>query len=201
MNPANLTLSQKEAELIRNADWILTKNGILEKVKNMLADLQVAQQAHLSGLQLPRDLTSSSPKISRGENYGGLPYLILDFPRFFEQDNTFAVRTMFWWGNFFSITLHLSGSHKRKYQERIIASYPLLKDGNYYSCIQAEEWHHHFEPGNYKKVSAMQNEEFGNAVRERSFIKLAYKISLEEWEKVQGILLARFIELIKLIST
>src|SRR5712671_4795594 len=114
MNSAKIRLSQAEMELVNNADLILTKNAILKKAYRLLGNLQVEQQKyimlHPSGL--PAKVSASTFKISKGENYKELPYLVLDYPRLFEQENIFAVRTMFWWGNFFSITLHLSGRHK-----------------------------------------------------------------------------------------
>ena len=199
MNPAKITLSQKEMDLVRNADWILTKNGILEKVKDLLAGLQEEQQAFMLRRNVPPELSGSSPKISRGENYGGLPYLILDYPRFFEQENILAVRTMFWWGNFFSITLHLSGPRKRKFEEKIIASYSFLIAQEYYLCIHEKEWEHHFAPDNYVSIATMSITEFENAIRESPFIKLANKLSLEAWEKSRGILLARFEEMMEML--
>ena len=32
-------------------------------------------------------------------------------PAVFSKENIFAIRTMFWWGNFFSISLHVSGKY------------------------------------------------------------------------------------------
>ena len=104
MDKAKITLSAKEAELIANSDWILTKNEIIQKVKFLLADLQLKQQ-HILNLHpgiLPEEVTAIPAKISRGENYLGLPWLILDYPRLFGKEDQFAIRTMFWWGHFFS---------------------------------------------------------------------------------------------------
>jgi len=36
-----------------------------------------------------------APKISKGENYEGLPWVILDFPRYFDKENVFAIRCFF----------------------------------------------------------------------------------------------------------
>ena len=112
--------------MVSNADLILTKNHILQKVNHLLATLQTKQQHHLESfsVQLPGQAISSSPKISKGENYKGLPYLILDYPRFFEKENICAIRTMFWWGNFISVTLHLSGIYKQETEEKLIKLYP-----------------------------------------------------------------------------
>src|SRR5688572_25425075 len=115
MSEAKIRLSAKEAELIGNAEIILTKNAILRKVNELLAVLQQEQRNLImaSAATLPIGVVRSSPKISRGENYKGLPYQVLDHPRVFEQENIAAVRTMFLWGNFFSVTLHLSGNYKK----------------------------------------------------------------------------------------
>jgi len=103
-----------EMELVSSPDIILTKNAILQKIKSFLEELQLKQHDVLQEYSsyLPEEPLKISPKISRGENYKGLPWLVLDNPRYFQHNNIFAIRTMFWWGNFFSITLHLSGNNK-----------------------------------------------------------------------------------------
>src|ERR1700733_216708 len=118
MNEAKISLSQKEMDLVTNADWILTKNAILDKVKDLLAVLSESFQSylHMHTLLIP----AGTPKISKGENYKGLPYLILDYPRSFEKEDILAIRTLFWWGHFFSITLHVAGKNKLLFEEKII---------------------------------------------------------------------------------
>jgi hypothetical protein len=201
MNEAKVRLSTKEMELLTNADWILTKNGLMQKTRSLLEDLQALQQEFLSaGSQLiPPVAIAVSPKISKGENYGGLPYLILDHPRYFDKENVFAIRTMFWWGNFFSATLHLSGSFKNDFSAAIISHYPFLATNDFYACVHDEEWEHHFENNNYKPVSEMKAGEFEKLVRDKSFIKLAQKIPLEKWEDARELLLKSFRELITLL--
>ena len=155
MDPAKIRLSQTEMELVNNAELILTKNTILKKVNGLLGDLQVKQQQvvtlHTAGL--PVKVSGSTPKISKGENYKGLPYLILDYPRLFEHANIFAVRTMFWWGNFFSVTLQLSGIYKKEAEEKLIAAYPVLEEKGYYCYINEDQWEQHFEGDGYMQLS------------------------------------------------
>src|SRR5258706_2726482 len=92
-----IQLSQQEMELVNNADWILTKNGIILKVRHLLANLQRHQQDHLGSQQspLPSEILKPAPKISRGENSRGLPYLILAYPRPFVPKKIFPIRPMF----------------------------------------------------------------------------------------------------------
>jgi len=80
---SKIQLSPFEQQLVTNYEWLLTKNGILEKIKGSLGILQQRQQELLqqAGSFLPPEVLTVSAKISRGENYLGLPYLMLDQPR------------------------------------------------------------------------------------------------------------------------
>lgn len=202
MSEAKIRLSQKEMEVVSNADLILTKNSILQKVNQLLATLQTKQQQHLQSFpsQLPDEVTSSSPKISKGENYNGLPYLMLDYPRFFEKENICAIRTMFWWGNFFSVTLHVSGLLKQQAEGKIISIYPLLKESGYYCSINEDQWEHHFEKDNYISLTEISATHFQNIITEKPFIKLANKIPLQQWDNAEEILLTYFKQIIEVLA-
>jgi hypothetical protein len=202
MNPAKIRLSQTEMKLVNNAELILTKNAILKKVNQLLGNLQAKQQQYIKAQAagLPEKISGSSPKISKGENYQGLPYLILDYPRLFEHENIFAVRTMFWWGHFFSITLHLSGVYRKEAEEKLIASYKAIREKGYYCYMNEDQWEHHFEGDNYVMLSELNKNDFEKSVREKSFVKLANKISLKQWDDAEETLLGYFEEIIKILA-
>jgi hypothetical protein len=189
-------------ELITNANWILTKNAVLGKVNMLLGKLQVKQSIHVSStaILLPELNFRMSPKISKGENYKGLPYQILDYPRLFEQENIFAIRTMFWWGHFFSITLHLSGVSLNNNIKKLHSGFEeMAKNGCYY-CINSEQWEHHFEETNYQLLSAISSGDFKRLIKRKSFMKLAFKTPLEEWDNAEDTLLGYFKKFIRLLA-
>jgi hypothetical protein len=195
MDAAKIRLSEEEAALIMRADWILTKNRIQQKVKQLLEQLLPFQQSIVQQSNLPDAIKTSSPKISKGENYQGLPYLVLDYPRVFERDNIFTIRTLFWWGNFFSTTLHFSGTYKKQYQPAVCAAYQWLKSNNYSVCVNTDQWLHNFDSINYTPVNTLQYNEFTKLIEEKSFIKLAQKIPLDQWENMEKELLRLFHQL------
>jgi len=201
MNEAKIRLSPKEKELVTDARFILTKNDILQKIKELLGQLQVDYQEHLQRLQdrLPAYINQTSPKISRGENYKGLPWLVLDYPRFFTTTSVCAIRTMFWWGNFFSITLHLSGEHKEAYAQKLVAAYRLLKQSGFSCNTGSKEWEHHFKKENYRPLSKMKKKEFERLVMQGTFIKLANRVSLKKWNKISFMLNRYFQQLLNLL--
>jgi hypothetical protein len=201
MNETKIQLSEKEMDLVTNADIILTKNAIIKKAISLLETVQDNEQLYLKKLKksLPKEVVERSPKISKGENYKGLPYLVLDYPRVFKKESVFAIRTLFWWGNFFSITLHLSGNYKSQFEKNIAASFEELKDAGFSFCINNEEWEHHFEEDNYLPLSQIGQNDYQKNIKESRFIKLAKKIPLQDWDNTPDLLIAGFKRIIELI--
>ena len=118
MEGSKIQLSMAEEELMNNAEIILTKNRVLQKIKSLLEEVQEKQQQYVENNKnsFKEELFSIPPKISKGENYLGLPFLILDYPRVSTNEDFFFIRSMFWWGNFFSSTLQLGGENKERLQ-------------------------------------------------------------------------------------
>jgi len=181
MEVSKIQLSTTERELMQNAGIILTKNRVLGKMRVLLEEVQEQQTGFVKKEQLTNEIFTVPAKISKGENYLGLPYLILDYPRQSSGNNFFFIRTMFWWGNFFSCTLHLAGKSKEIFKTRIAESYPRLK--NYYIGTTDDQWVHHIEEPNYQKIEDLTPEKFLENCRRFEHVKIAGKYSLKEWEK------------------
>lgn len=196
-----LMLSDDELQLVSNGEWILTKRRVMEKVDRLLSNVADKQRVVIEVEKdwLPAEVVQSEPKISRGENYLQLPYLILDYPRCFDAENIFAVRTMFWWGNFFSVTLHLSGKYKESFQEKIIQHISSTQK-QIFICIHESQWQHHFEAGNYIAVKELGCAGVADTVYKKQFIKLAIKFPLQPWVALPALLDEAFMEMIKLLK-
>jgi hypothetical protein len=204
MSNAKVRLSLKEQELVLNADWILTKNAVIQKLYTFFGALSEQYQTQLqqcSGLA-NEAACAVAPKISRGENYEGLPWVMLDYPRYFSGNDVFAIRSFFWWGNQVSITLHLSGKFKTFYSNAI-QQYFHLRNGNphptheWYIGINLDDaWQHHFRPENYRKAAEMNPA----MIPQLPYIKLAKKIPLDEWEDVDFFLQQTFKEMLHLLT-
>ena len=141
MQCSKIRLSTAEAALFSDAQVILTKNSILQKTVALLTELQEDLQLQAGAFQFTN---SPSPKISKGENYQGLPYVILDYPRIAKSDDLLFIRSMFWWGNFFSSTLQISGDYKVQFTKKLYEAYDLLKEQGYHVGINSDPWIHHF---------------------------------------------------------
>lgn len=167
--------------MFTDAGIILTKNIILEKTKALLQTAQDAMQQTALRHYREYEIFKKSPKISRGEAYEGLPYLILDYPRIFEREKIFAIRSFFWWGRFFSSTLHIDGDYKKAFAPKIAAAAPLLISQNYFINIGADPWAHHFGADNYMPLKNLLPGELKNVAERQAPVKIAAQWPLTEW--------------------
>jgi hypothetical protein len=110
MQKSKLMFSDAELQMALDKEVILTKNRIIERVYDEFGHLGRKIYDEMKPFQsiFPDELCIL-PKISKGENYNGMPWVMLDYPRFFNKENGhFAIRVFFCWGNGFLVQLHVS---------------------------------------------------------------------------------------------
>ena len=128
----NIDFSLDEFSLLSDADIIIKKKVIQSKIYNLLEHTETKISAVLGDYPNSLSANFDHAKISQGENYLSLPYMVLDYPAVFTKKNTFAFRTMFYWGNFFSSTLHLEGEYLEKARNLLYAGSKSLINSNTY---------------------------------------------------------------------
>jgi len=186
---AKITLSALEAMLVNNTEWILTKHTVMQKAGDLLAaQVPAINRSFIDQLPVAlAELSACKPRVFKGERYRDLPYVILDYPAVFSKTDVFALRTMFWWGNFISVTLHLSGKYKKLCE-------PALQENlhkaalPFYISTGKEEWEHHFGDDNYCKASLLNEELLYKKIVRPSFLKIALQYDLSQWDDMNRLL-------------
>lgn len=188
-----IQLSEEEMQLVCNSDWILTKQRIIEKVYHLFGSLSEQMQLHTrQHIQyLPAEALQLPPKISKGEQYEQMPYVVLDYPRFFSKENVFAIRTFFWWGNYFSITLHLKGTFLEQWYPGILKAAAGNKWKGFYFSSEGNEFSFDLEAKNYRLDNGV-----GDSSTEKkpgnSFLKISRKVSFQHWNAAEQKLMEAF---------
>jgi hypothetical protein len=178
--------------------WILTKNSIMGKVVALMAGLSAAYRPLWEksfddvggGLPAEGDRVvhpTPDPKIAKGENYKGLPYVMLDYPRIFGREDVLAIRTMFWWGHAFNVTLHLKGQYKNLFLPVIRERWAALAAAGFHVGVSEDEWRHEHMPGNYLLVGEEAGE-LERALTAQPFLKLSARCGLDRWEEAPAVL-------------
>ena len=190
MSSAKVLFSAEELRLVRDPAVILTKNSVMAKVVELMAaqsegyrpvwegaiaravaaDDAAKNREATDGLAaasrtggLAGELMAASPKISKGENYRGLPWVMLDYPRFFGREDVFAIRTMFWWGHAFSTTLHLKGKYRELYLPVIEKHWAVLAEAGFRVGVSEDEWQHEHGDHNYGVLTGVEDLRRGQA--------------------------------------
>ena len=177
-------LSEKEFEIIQDTDFLLTKADVVEKVQEQFLKVRngLRDVVKDAGFVFPDEVDTDKGKIFRGESYKRLPYVVLDFPKHYSKETIFAIRTMFWWGNFFSVTLHLHGKALDNFREILINKQQNINGNEIFICVNESPWDYHYENDNYQLVEDLKEDEVQEILQKANFIKLSRKINMENYE-------------------
>lgn len=195
LEQAKVSLSSFELQLVTDPSWILSKNVVIQKVIDLFSGLSDSFRSSAEAQLLPFPILKLPPKISRGENYQGLPYVMLDYPRCFAKDQVCAIRTFFWWGHYFSSTLHLKGKFKTDYEDVIHSQIRELSTDAWINYGN-EEWNHIISDAEMRPL----NEKTLADVKELDVLKLAYKLNLTRWDDAERFLLEHFHQMVGLLA-
>ncbi len=145
-----MLFTNEERALLVQKDFFILKKAVTGKLMDLLGQLNdaIVEENSKSGLLLPAEVINTAGKISKGENYRGFPWMVLDSPRIFNKTDVFAFRSMCWWGNEISFTLHLSGKYKALILNPAELLYS-LKGHDFFLNVNDTPWEYHFEENNY----------------------------------------------------
>lgn len=196
-----LSLNQEELVLVNNKSLIDSKRKVLSHIVELLGDAEnsihqlVADYRHL----LPDEMISKRGKISRGENYKGYPWVVLDHPALFGKVDFMAFRTLFWWGDSFSLIFqaggkYLSGFGTEKFIASLSQQFPELL-----VCIGESPWEHHYERDNYTMLSDDFNvASFHSHCNGKNFLKIAFRFPLKRINEMNFLLTERMTAMLEL---
>jgi hypothetical protein len=97
MQKSTFKLTKHELDFISDAELMLLKQKLIRKLGHELEVVgKRIQQQHYHNSNLQH-------KVTKGENYLGQPYLVLDVPQLKAKEISGKMRLMFWWGHYFSL--------------------------------------------------------------------------------------------------
>jgi hypothetical protein len=111
--------------------------------------------------------------------------MILDFPRYFDPEHTFAIRTFFWWGHYFASTIQLKGRYREQFANQILKVVSSQDSIEWMINKTEAEWIHDLsETDHWEKLSDLNAEEG----RQRNVFKVAASLSVQKWDEAEQFL-------------
>ena len=178
-----------ELQTLHNKKFFLVKEYATEKVQHLFSDVrdEIKREIKKKKIIFPDEVDGSMGKIFRGENYLGFPYLVLDYPKHFSKNSIFAFRTMFWWGNFFSFTLHLQGKALDEKRNLLVTNWKTFRKKNIYLCVNKNPWQYQYTKENYIPIDKFSESDLKHLFITKEFIKLSRKIPLKDYKKIKKV--------------
>lgn len=138
-----LHITPQELQTLRQTDIFYVKRQFFDKLSQAFAAWQAEarQQSCWKDAWLPVEMDKTSGKISRGENYEGLPWMMADMPRHFGKEDVLAFRLFFWWGHYFSATWHLKGAPLKSWWPRL-SHWLSTASPDMLVSWEGDEWNH-----------------------------------------------------------
>ena len=192
--------SPEELTALSDLNFLKLKASISKKIIQHLSDTErnLKSAVEQSDFNFPKGTFVHSGKISKGENYKGFPYFVLDYPRLFSRKEVFAFRTMLWWGHEYSCTLHLGGDVLSKVTENFYQN--LKRENDLYFCIADQPWEYHYEVNNYQKINNLDSKDIKNYVNRNQFIKVSRYISVNQWPEFNKFTMESFARFLMLMD-
>ncbi|MBK8586251.1 MAG: hypothetical protein IPN88_12835 [Bacteroidetes bacterium] len=75
----------------------------------------------------------------------------------FNRESVFAFRSMFWWGNEFTFTIHIQGEAWEKFKSSLISNFEKLENRGILFCINESPWQYHLGEDNYLLLDSKQD--------------------------------------------
>lgn len=163
----------KAIDLIQDEKVIRMKNELIEQLELQLQNIgkQTAEQYPALARISPH------PKVSKGEKHQGLPFVVLDFPRIYKQNDFFAIRTLIWWSKHISVSLILKGKYLDNHFSKLKENIKNEKFKALYLSTSGNLWSNEL---NHKVAESKQLTE------DIDFFKLSFKFPLDQLNELES---------------
>lgn len=186
------SFTSTELKTLHNTKFFEVKAAATKKIDVLFADVRdvLKKEIERKELTFPQEVDAVNGKIFRGENYNGLPYLVLDYPKHFSKTSVLAFRTMFWWGNFFSFTLHVQGKALEEWRRKkapLLLSpegRKLFSEKGIYICVNDTPWEYHYQKDNYLPIKNISDTALKKMILKKDFIKLSARMPVKRYKEL-----------------
>ncbi len=189
----DFSFSPSELSVLHDKTFFEIKHAVMHKWEKFLSHL--AENIHkwiqdTPNIRIPNEVKQTTPKISKGENYQGMPYMVLDYPRYFGKEDTCAFRNLLLWNRGLYSTWFFEG----KYIDYAIQIYAQHGTQSMYLHQNTDKWIHELtEQDIYIQMPQSMSE--GDLLIEQcasllhqtrnklNYLKFTNFISFQEWNK------------------
>lgn len=171
--------------LMRDAGLMARKEAVIGKVKSVLSAVKEALTSEIkdpSAYLAPDGTDFRQGQLAHGDQFHGLPWVYLDFPKYFSREAMFTFRSFFWWGHGFLFAWFLSGPLLDTYKAALIGRYDRLAEtgnGVLRLSLAKDPWEWRQADGYALDLTRANRAAAEAALTTRPFLKLTESLGLD----------------------
>ena len=177
--PASPAFSDEEFAALENTQFFEAKTAATARMKGVFEELREALRPELppNGWLCAGAVDTARGQLTTGEDYLGLPYVVLDFPKCFSREEFLTMRTLFWWGHYVAYALIMQGAWLAAAVERVAESLAELEAAGVEATVAEDPWDWRRGAGFTRPLRA--DDATAAWLREAPFLKLMRFVPLE----------------------
>lgn len=194
--------SPEELLVIQDTRFFHIKAALTPKIQEILHQLHDLYQKELprAELLMPNGVNIQSGQFVKGEHLLDFPYLYLDFPKFFTQQEKFSFRTLFWWGHYWVFAWILEGRYLEHYKKNIIDRYESLSDQGLFLQMADTPWEWRKENNFVLEIRKDNQKKVADSLKTRPFLKIHRYMDFERAGKDKGNIIREAVDIFRLMQ-
>ena len=197
-----IDFTPEELSVIQNTRFFHIKAAVTPKVQNILQQLRGLYQEEFSRADplMPDGVNTQSGQFVKGEYLLDFPYLYLDFPKLFTQQEKFSFRTLFWWGHYWIFAWILEGRYLDRYKKNILDGYERLSDQGLFLLMTDSPWEWRKEKDFVLEIRKDNRKEVADFLETRPFLKIHRYMDFNAPGFVQGNIVREAVDIFRLMQ-
>lgn len=168
-----MQLDTAELKLVQNTTYPLLKQAAMEKLKAVLTQTATELLQHD---EIAKHVSQKQVKISAGENYLNLPYLVADVPKLTSANPHLHIRILFWWGNYFACQFFVDTIQVNP--QRLLVNLPQLEA--VYVLVSDNIWHNNINDDCWKLATDLTDDDYAALLKQQT-IKCCALHAIEDY--------------------
>lgn len=192
---SNISFNNEDIEILSDKDFLLKKKVLSDEVIRLFKVISEEIKQELLRSSNPIWSSQFAGKISKGQYYKDLPYIVSDYPRRIDDNGICLFRIIFLWGREFSCNFLATGIVFKNLKNAIENNLMDIDQNAYRYSIEGSPWEHSILDVDLKKLNHLKNDKKLNTA---DFIKISRALTINKYESLHEICIKMFRDIIRL---
>lgn len=178
-------LTKTEYDFICREDYPKIKHAVIQKLCQRFDHLGELLVENLSVKVTSLHVADGNVnyKTTRGENYKLMPYVVVDYPKIKGKDFKLCCRTMFWWGNYFSMNIII---RTNDFDMKYLCNYLFkLKNEKLLILTGDDLWQQDLNDVSFIKTDTLSKARLLSLISKNSYMKLSMKVYFDKADSLE----------------